>query len=511
MTRKTPRRSLPLVLLAAMLGIASAPACGKKQETVVPTPEPEPEPPPPVVEAPKRVYQDPPAAAEPRPVAFPDLQNFTTPNGLQVYVVENHEVPLVSAQLVIRAGDMDDRLLAGMTASMLGEGTKKRKKAAIDEAIEQVGGSLSASSNTHDTSVSSWVLKRDLGLALELMADEVQNPAFPADALDKLKKAEKTGLKAAKSDPGTLADTLFGMVVYPGGHPYGRPLPTEAEIDGITLDAVKKFHDTFYRSNNAYLILSGDITRAEAEPLVQKHLGKWKHIEGKAPENPLNAFKAESYRHPDKLVVHLVDRPGSAQTEIRVGNLALARKHPDWAKFEIASTILGGGSTGRLFLDIREDKGLTYGIYSQIKPGQAPGTWRIWTKTKTKTTGEMLTAIFGHIAKIRGEAASDEEMKDALNQTVGSFPLELETAQQIAGKVRTILTFGLPQDYYKTYRDVVLTVNTDDVQAMAKKYMLSQPHIVVVGTGKKIESQIEEALPGAEIVHYDTDLNRTDK
>ena len=508
--RATMTRITRTLTCAIALTFASQSGCKPKQEeTVVPEPEPAPAPAPvAVAEPPQREYMDPPPPSEPRPVQFPEIQSFTTSNGLQVYIVENHEVPLVTAHLVIRAGSMDDEFLADMTASMLAEGTKKRKKAKIDAAIEQVGSSLSAGAGIHDTSVYSRVLKRDLALALDLMADEVQNAAFPADALKKLKEQQKTGLKAAKSDPGTLADTLFNMVAYPEGHPYGRPLPTDAQIDAITVETIKGFYNTFYRSNNAYLILSGDINQAEAEPLVKKYLGKWKHLQGTAPQNPLNAFKAEQYRHPSKLVVHLVDRPGSAQAEIRIGNLALARKHPDWEKFEIASAILGGGSNGRLFRDVREDKGLAYGVYSKIQPGQAPGTWQIWTKTKSKKTSEMLTALFGHISKMRDEAVTDDELSDAINQEVGSFPLGIETPNQIAGKVRNILTYGLANDYYRVYRDEVLKVSKDDVRTMATKYMLTVPHIVIVGTAKKIEPLIQEALPSAEIIHYDTDLNR---
>src|SRR5690606_13255353 len=150
-------------------------------------------------------------------------------------------------------------------------------------------------------------------------------------------------------------------------------------------------------SNNSYLILTGDITPEEARPLVEGVFARWKPFqEGEVvPENPLK--KISGYKHPSALVVHLVDRPGSAQSAVRVGNLALARRSEYWIEMSLASDILGGGSTGRLFLDVREDKGLTYGIYTKLAPGQAPGTWTIWTKTKTKTTGEMLTAIFGHI------------------------------------------------------------------------------------------------------------------
>lgn len=509
-TRDTRTTSLRgTALLASAVALASLTACKPKVEptkppepVVAPTPEP-------VVEAPKRVYQDPPAPTEPRPVQFPDLQKFTTKNGIDVYVVENHEVPLISAQLVIRAGTMDDEQLAEMTASMLGEGTKSRSKAKLDEEIEFVGGRLGAGAGVHDTSVFTQVLKKDIKLALGLMADEVQNPSFPAEALTKLKDKAKTGLKAQKSDADKLADTLFGMVAYPEGHPYGRPMPVEAQIDAVSLDAVKKFHSDFYRSNNAYLILSGDITPAEAQPLIEGLFGKWKAIEGTPPVNPLNNFP--KYEHPKQLVVHLVDRPGSAQSEVRVGNLALARKHPDWIKFDMASDILGGGSTGRLFLDVREEKGLTYGVYARMESGQAPGTWMIWTKTKTKTTGEMLTALFGHINKMRDEDPTQREYDEVLTQAIGSFPLGIETADQIAGRVRTILTFGLAPDYWKTYRDEVRKVQIGDIKAMAQKYMNKVPIVVIVGRADKVEPQIKDALKDATIVHYNTDLECVDK
>ncbi|MCA9694797.1 MAG: pitrilysin family protein [Nannocystaceae bacterium] len=462
---------------------------------------------------PARTYMDPPPPTAPKPVQFPELQKFTLEkNKLPVYVVENHEVPLVSAQLVINAGTMDDEHLAEMAANMLGEGTKKRTKAKIDEAIEYVGSSINAGAGVHNTFVTSRVLTRDLDLALDLIADEVMNPKFPADALDKLKNQAKTGLKAQKQDSGFLADTLFDMVAYPEGHPYGRPIPTEAQIDAITVDSLKQFHDRFYRSNNAYLILSGDITVAEAKPKVAKALGKWKAFTDAAeiPKNPLNKYDGAAYqaRVPKDLVVHLVDRPASAQAEIRVGNLALARKHPDWPMVDVAAQILGGGSTGRLFLDIREERGLTYGIYSFVSEGQAPGTFKIWTKTKTKKTADMLKAIFEHLTKMQKEDPTEQEYHDAVTQIVGSFPLELETPGQIAGKVHTLLTYGLPEDYFRTYRDKVLAVKREDIKATATKYMFSVPIIVIVGKADKIEPQIKQALPNASIVHYDTELNR---
>lgn len=502
--RRASRLSVAVLLLAA--------GCKKQADTAAPTepaPAPTEENAPEQAKAPEREYPDPPPPSDPKPVNFPEVKQFRMKNGLKVYVVENHEVPIVSARLVVKAGTMDDEHVAEFTADMLGEGTKSRSKAKIDEAIEFVGGSLSAGAGVHATTVRARVLKKDLKLALTLMADEVMNPAFPEDSLEKLKKQAKTALDSAKADPGTLASTLFDMVAYPDGHPYGRPFPKPEDIDKVTVEDLKKFHETFYRSNNAYLILSGDITQEDAEPLLERTLGKWKPVDPKdLPPNPLNQFT--KYDLPDHLVVHLVDRPGSAQAEIRVGNLALARNHPDWIKLEVTNAILGDSANGRLFMDIREERGLTYGIYSNVTSGQAPGTFVISTRTKTKKTADMMTAIFEHIEKIRNEKPTSEEFETVQRKLTGKFPLEIETADQIAGKVRTILEYNLPEDYYRTYRDKVAAVTPEDVQEAARKYIHPVPHIVIVGKAKKIEKQIKKALPDAEIVKYNTELERID-
>lgn len=496
--------------IAATFALAAfATACAKPPPP--PPPEPAPAPAPePEAKAPERVYPEPPAPGDPKPVNFPAVTSFTTANDLPVYVVENHEVPIVSAQLVIKAGTMDDEFLADFTAQMLAEGTKRKSKAKLAEAIEFVGGSLGTGAGTHSTTMSGRVLKKDLKLLLDLMAEELTQPAFPKDALEKLKKQAKTGLEAAKAQPATLAATLFGMVTYPEGHPYGRPFATPEQIDGVQVADLKKFHSTFYKSNNAFLILSGDITKAEAEPLVGKSLKRWKKVDdiNTIPPNPLKKYGAGAYQAAQKLTIHLVDRPASAQAEILVGNLALSRGHADWEKLAVANSLLGGGASGRLFMDIREEKSLTYGIYSSVSPAQALGTFEISTRTKTKTTGEMMRAIFDHIKRMHETEPTAKEWETTLKKMVGSFPLQIETAGSIAGKVRTQLLYGLPNDYWKTYRDKVAATTAKDIQSVASKYMHRIPHVVIVGKAKKIEPQLKEVFPDAEVVQYDIELKK---
>lgn len=506
-TQRHRFHTLPrLGMLALSLSVAAT-GCKKDQPETTPPdtlsvaePKPEAE-----AEAPARVYPEPPAPGDPKPVNFPEIDTFTLSNGLTVYVVASDGVPLVSAQLVVRAGTMDDEHVAEFTSSMLGEGTKTRSKAKIDEAIEFVGGSLGAGAGTHVSYVTSRVLTKDLRLGLTLMADQVMNPTFPAEALTKLKEQAKTALGLVKSQPGQLAAILFDHVAYPEGHPYGRPLPTDETIDQITVENLRKFHDTFYKANNAFLILAGDITKAQVEPVVKRAFGNWKSAkQAELPPNPLNKYT--DYELPQELVIHLVDRPTSAQSEIIVGNLALARNHEDYPELQIANSILGDDASGRLFRDVREERGLTYGIYSAIADGQAPGTFTIATRTRTNTTGEMLGAIFEHIGQMRNQPPEENEVAAVKNKAIGAFPLQIETPGDIASKVRELLIYNLPTDYWRTYRDDLASVSAEDVHKAARKYIHPIPHVVVVGKASKVEKTIKKVLPKATIKKYDEQL-----
>ncbi len=491
-----------------MLGMLGALSCKPKEGDTKP-PEPKPLPVntdlPTVNPVTAKAYPEPPPPSEPRPVNFPKIASFEASNGIRVFVVENHEVPTVSTQLVLRAGTMDDEYLAAFAAGMLGEGTSARSKAKIDEAIEFVGGTLGAVPSLHTTTVYTHSLHRDLKLALVLMADEVMKATFPADALSKLKQTARASLRMATSQPAALADRMFDHVAYPDGHPYGRLLPSEARIDAITVADVKKFYSTFYRPNNAFLIFSGDVTAAEAKPIVERTFARWSKVdESKLPINPLNKFK--QYTVPSELVVHVVDRPGSEQVELRMGTVAIARNHEDWVALQVANSILGDDASGRLFQDLREKQGLTYGIYSAVQPGQAPGTFVVSTNTRVDTLGSMLAGIFGHLQRLRTEEPSEAEFDATVQKMIGRFPLEVETASDIVSKVRESLVFGLSNDYWSRYRDEIRAVKRTDIQRVAKKYIHPIPHVVLVGNGEKIKAQVKAVLTTAKIKMYDSKL-----
>lgn len=492
----------------ALLGSLALGACdrGKNDSTppeqtvkVEPTTEPE---------EPARVYPDPPPPSEQRPVNFPELQKFELPNRLTVYIVENHEVPLVDVQLVIRTGTLHDELIAGMTAQMLGEGTKKRSKAQIDEAIEQVGSSLSSNAGEHNSWVSTRVLTPNLKLALELVNDLVQNPKFDEAALAKLRDQKKVAIQGEKSNGGALAQRLTSMVLYPKGHPYGRPFPTDAQIEAIKTEDLRKFHETWYRPNNAYLILSGDVTQADVQKLVEKTLGTWKPAES-FPANPLEAFTSDDYQAavPTDYVIHLVDR-NQISADIVIANInSVARNHTDWEKMAALTKLFGGGMSSQLFRDIRETRELSYNIGAYQAAQKVIGVFAI--VTQTKKTDEMLDALFGHIERLRTTDPTEVEFKAAVDNLALSFPLQIETASQIAGKVATMLTYSLPDDYYNRYIEEVRKIQIGDMKTIAAKYVHPIPVIVVVGKAAKVRQQIKgvEKLKNAKIIEYDTDLN----
>ena len=501
--------SHPLTGFVACLGLAtSLVACDKSKGDTTPPPDDkqvvqtEPE-----VTEPARVYPEPPAPSEQRPVNFPELQKYELPNRLSIYIVENHEVPIVDVQLIVKAGTIHNELLASLTASMLTEGTKKRTKAKIDETIEQVGSSLNAGAGEYNAFITTRVLTPDLGLALDLVNDVVQNPKFEDEALGKLKEQQKTGVKSEKSDGGALAQRLVGRLLYPAGHPYGQMWPSDAEIDAVTVDKLREFHSTWYRPNNAYLILSGDVTKADVEKAIEKTLGKWMPAEN-FPKHPLEKFSAKDYQAavPTELTIHIVDR-NQISSDIVMANVnSVARNSPEWEKMAAVTKLFGGGMSSQLFRDIREDKKLTYNINAFQADQKVVGAFGI--VTQTKEAGEMLDLLFGHVERLRTTDPTEAEFKATVDNMALSFPLQIETASQIAGKVNTLLTYSLPEDYYNNYIDEVRAIQLADIQATAAKHIHPIPVIVIVGKAMKVEKQLKDvkALEGAKIIKYNTDL-----
>mgnify|MGYP002619509054 CR=1 FL=1 len=535
-----------------------------------------------------RTYPAPPGPEDPRPTNFPDLQKFELGNRLQVVVVESHDVPLVDVQLVLNVGDIHDELLAATTANLLTRGTTKRNKTEMDEQLARLGSSLAVSFGTHETTVSTVVLKPHLSEALELVGDVARNPRFEAELVDALREQQASALRQAKSSAHALGNTLLFMKLYPEGHPYGRTFIREEELEALGVQALEEFHELWYRPNNARLILSGAITLEEAKTIARKIFDDWKPRKEEFPPYPLKRFASADYQEalPSKYTIHIVDRP-SASTEVLIGNLALARDDSNWEKMEIVNRIFGAGPQSRIFVDgglrpppsfererangprehsasdaalrlilessrasapstchdtrstigdpgsaskrfscdlwdLRDNRRSTHHVGSRVTRAKAVGAFHV--ATQTNEVDVVLESVFEQIDRIHGKLPpsvepevaeatigrdpSEAEFERALREIVQALTLQIETASQVAQRVRTQLTFGLPDTYWRTYPDRLDAMQREEVKEIAKRYIHPIPVIVLVGEAQAIKQQLArvDRLRTADILVYDTNL-----
>ena len=439
----------------------------------------------------------PPPAAPLRPLTFPSFGTATLENGLELLVVENRELPVVSITLTLPAGSSYDPLgmegLAGMTAELLTKGTTTRNADQIAETIEGVGGNLNAGAGNDFFTVSTTVLTDHVSLAFELMADVLLNPTFPDEELELARTRFLSSLEAEKSSPDALADRYFMKTLY-GDHPYARRA-TEASTRAITRDAVREYAGTRLKPRGALLVVSGDIDRAGARELARRHLGGWT---GAAPAVRFPAPPAAK-----STAILLVHRPGSAQSNIVVGNLAMPPGDSRYYAAVVANRVLGGGSDARLFKILREDKGWTYGAYSGVNRSKEVGYFQASAEVRTPVTDSALVELMAQLRTIRSEAPADSELVAAKGFLVGSFPRQIETPQQIAGQVSSVKLLGLGDDYLQTYRERLSAVTAS--QAMAAARAVIRPDsavVVVVGDGQAVYGSLAAIAP---VTIVDTD------
>lgn len=433
---------------------------------------------------------EPPPPATMRPLQLPPFQRFRMANGLEVVVVANHELPLVSIGLTMQAGDRYDppgkEGLASIVADALLKGTASRDADEIALTIESVGASLNASAGADFFTVSTTVLKDNLPLAMDLISDVLLHPTFPPDEVELTRTRQQSGLKAQEAQPAFLAARFFNAGLY-GDHPYGRTA-TSTTLGAITRDDVVQFQERQLRPGGAVLVLAGDLTEGEAREIAEQYLGEWSGSPTPPAEAPLPT--------PQPTSILLVNRPGSAQSNIRVGNLALEPGDPDYYAAVVANQILGAGADSRLFLILREDKGWTYGAYSNLNRPRGVGRFQASTEVRTEVTDSSLTELLHQIDRMRRETVADSELTAAEGFLLGSFPLRVETPQQIAGQVRTVELLRLGDDYLQQYRERLAAVNADAVEQVARRLMKPDSAvIVVVGDGPAIYDGLARIAP----------------
>jgi zinc protease len=447
--------------------------------------------------------QSPPGPLPPRPFVFPKYQIRTLANGLQVVVVLHHEEPAVSFRLIIRAGAVEeppDRPgVASLTASLLNQGTSTRSSEDIADIVDSAGGVLEVGAGNELSFVAGAVLKDRTDLVLGMAADLVEHPAFANDEIDRQRQQALSALQVQYDDPAYLASAVFDRVVF-GLHPYGRPTDgTPASLASLTRDDVVAFHRAWFAPNNALLAIVGDLTADEAFSAAERAFGSW--TRKRVPEVAFPPPPEMSRR----LVI--VDRPDSAQTEIRIGHLGVARTHPDYLPLDLAIHVLGGEGANRLFGVLRTDRGLAYGAEAQMHAFRNGGAIVAESSTRSSATAEALQLMVTEFGRLAREAVDVRELRGVQDYLEGGFPLTIETPSAIGLQVLNQLFYGLDLHGLETYRERVDHVTAADLQRVSKAFIKpDQIAIVLVGEAAQFADQLKalgfgdaERIPLAEL------------
>jgi len=434
-------------------------------------------------------------------VKLPRPTEIKLKNGLSVVVLEQHKLPQVLFVLWVKGGALDDPKnlpgVADFTADMMREGTTRRTSAQLAAESDQLGASLSTGANFGSgiTTVSIGGLVESADKMLDIMSDVVLNPAFPQAELDKLKARTLPALEEQRSDPSFLADEKFHEVLY-RDFPAAVVSETPESVKALTVADLKKFHDTYFAPNNAILGVTGDITVAQAKALAEKYFGQWK-------EHPVAAAQLPPVPAPQPKKAYLIDRPGSVQTNLVAGDFALKRTDPDFIPLTVLNRILGSGASSRLFLELREEKGYTYGSYSFFTANTYPGNFQATSEQRNNVTQGAMGALLEELRRIREEPVPGPELDESKQSIIATFALSLERPANLLDRWLTVKYYGLPLDYWDTYPAKVHDITPAIIEQVGKKYIdLDHLQIVVVGdasqpgTEEKQPKTIKEVVSG---------------
>lgn len=462
MTRWIPLRLLAVLLLAGWTGSATA-SDQQWPESRPPSPLPA------------------------KSVDFPPYQLKTLANGLQVLVVLHHEQPSVSFRLLVRAGAMQEPEakpgVASFVASLLNQGTATRSAGQIALQVDSAGGIIASGSGNELSFVSGAVIKDQTELLLSIASDLAQNPAFAPEEIDRQRRQMLSSLQVSYDDPDYLAGLVFDRLVF-GFHPYGRPNEgTPESITKITRDDLVAFHKAWFVPNNSLLAVVGDLTAEEAFAAADKAFGSWQRRD-------VPAIKTIEPPQPTQRVI-VIDRPGSAQTEIRVGHIGVARTHPDFLPLDLAVRILGGEGANRLFGVLRSERGLTYGASAEFHTYKGGGDIVAETDTRSSATAQSLKLMVEEFWRLQKESVSQGELTGAQEFLAGNFPLTIESPGAIAQQVLAHLFYGLDLSEIETYRDRVVRATPADIQRVAKQFLKPDKlSIVLVGDASVFADQL---------------------
>jgi zinc protease len=429
-------------------------------------------------------------------------------NGMDVLIAERHELPIVAINLAIKGGanlePAGKEGLADMMASLMTEGTARRDAIGLASALSEIGASLGANSGREESGLTLTTLTKNLGPALDLFKEVLLQPTFPEAELERLRKQRLAGILRRADDPQSIGRLVFPKTLYGADHPYGR-IDTKASVEGIGRADVEALYRALFQPQNAALIVVGDVKPDEIVAKLDAAMAGWKPGDTKAPA-AAEAPKAATAG------LYLVDKPGAAQSVLYVGQVGVPRKTPDYFALDVLNSVLGGQFSSRLNLNLREAKGYTYGARSGFSFRQGPGPFSAVTSVQTAVTKEALAEVVKEIRDITGpRPVTAEELAFAKDNTIKGFPSGFGTTFGVAGQLAELVTFALPDDYFRTYRAAVEAVTAEDVARVAKKYLDPENlTIVVVGDAAKIEEGLKSLPFGKSIRRLDPEGNPAD-
>jgi zinc protease len=421
---------------------------------------------------------------------LPAIQKRQLSNGLPVWIVEQHDVPVAQVNLVVLSGSADDPAgkfgVASLTTAMLEEGAGSRSALEIADAVDFLGADLGTGSGSDSSAVRLHVPVARFADALPIMSDVALRPTFPKDELERLRQQRLTSLLQSRDDPSTIAALAFSRVLYGPAHRYGTPtIGTALTITSLSSDDLRAFYAAAFQPANAALLVVGDVTPEKVTPLLESGFGGWKATGAPPPHAALPTLEPPAQRQ-----VYLIDKPGAAQSEIRIGAVGVARSTPDYFAIEILNTVLGGSFSSRLNSNLREQHGYTYGASSSFDMRAAPGPFVAAAAVETDKTAEALREFFTELTRIRDTVPADE-LERAKNYVARRFPGGFETTHDISGRLAEMLVYHLPDNYFSGYVPHIEAITPEDVRRAAQRYITpGRFAVVVTGDLKVIEPAI---------------------
>jgi zinc protease len=438
-----------------------------------------------------------PAPAPARDIQLGAYSTFDLANGLKVIVVENHKLPKVSYQLSLNNEALIEGDKAGYTSfagELINKGTKNRTKAQIDESIDFIGADLSTSAS----GIFASSLKKHGDKLLEIMTDVLYNPTFPKEEFEKVRKRTASNLASSKTNPEAIASNIRSIVNFGSNHPYGE-VQTDETIKNITVDDCVKYYNTYFKPNNAYLVIVGDITPEEAKAQANKYFSKWE-------KGTIPSFNYNTPTPVKGAQVRFGNKDGAVQSVINISYpVDMKPGSADAIKASLMNSILGGGIfSGRLMQNLREKKAYTYGARSNISTDKLLGNFNAFASVRNEVTDSSVTEFLYEMNRIVKEPVSESDLKLAKSSTAGNFGRSLESPQTIANFALNTFRYNLPKDYYNNYLKNVDAVTVADIQAMASKYIRPENcNIVVVGNKDNVADKLKKFDADGELDFYD--------